>query len=223
MRPVTPFMTMRTLRVAIGASTSSVRSDARQVVRRDRARSSCGSASSSRRRAGDVHPAEVEHAADVGGLQGPPGVLLDEQHGRASVAHAHDLLEDRARRLRVEAHGRLVEEHHLGADHERPGELHLLLLAAGEQPGERLPPLADDGEEVLHEGDPLVDDAPCPAPCSAPRRTFSATVISRNTLCPCRTCASPEASICCGPLTGDVLAVDQDPARARRRAGRWPP
>src|SRR5262245_33690468 len=45
------------------------------------------------RRARHVHPAEVEDAADIGGLERAPGVLLDEQHRRACRAHARDLLE----------------------------------------------------------------------------------------------------------------------------------
>src|SRR5690606_40531206 len=46
------------------------------------------------RRAGREHPAEVEDAADVGHLQRPPRVLLDEQHRDAGLPHAVDLLED---------------------------------------------------------------------------------------------------------------------------------
>ena len=100
-----------------------------------------------------MHPAEVEDAAEVGGLEGTAGVLLDEQHGGAGVAHPHDLLEDGAGGLGVQAHRRLVEEHDLRADHQRAGELDLLLLAAGEGAGEGAPAVGDDGEERLDEVD----------------------------------------------------------------------
>ena len=109
-------------------------------------------------RARDVHPAEVEDTAEIGGLERSAGVLLDEQHGGAGVAHPHDLLEDGAGGLRVEAHRRLVEEHHLRADHQRAGELDLLLLATREGTGEGAPAVCDDGEEGLDEVDAVGHD-----------------------------------------------------------------
>ncbi len=49
----------------------------------------------------------------------------------------------------------------------------------------------------------------------APRSTFSATVISRNTLCPWSTWASPEESISCGPWP----VTSRPPTRMRPERG----
>src|SRR5450759_5216331 len=107
---------------------------------------------------GDVDATEVENTTDVCRLECSSGVLFDEEHGGACIAHPADLLEDLCGRLGVEPHRGFVEQDDLGVHHERTGELDLLLLTAGEDTGEALPSFPDDWEQVLHEGDPLVDD-----------------------------------------------------------------
>src|SRR5207302_6666514 len=63
------------------------------------------------------------------------GVLLDQQDGSSRLVHGADGVENDAARLRVEAHGRLVENDEGGIEHHRPRELDDLLLPAGERGG----------------------------------------------------------------------------------------
>ena len=72
----------------------------------------------------------------VGDVADHVHVVLDEQHGHALVAQRLDVAEQRLLERRVHAGHRLVEHDQLGLDHQRPGHLEQLALAAGQRAGE---------------------------------------------------------------------------------------
>ena len=78
------------------------------------------------------------HDDPVGDVADHVHVVLDEQHGHAVLAQVLDVAEQRLGQRRVHPGHRLVEHDHLGADHQRPGHLEQLALAAGQAAGEVL-------------------------------------------------------------------------------------
>ena len=88
-----------------------------------------------RRALGD-DPALRHDDDPVGDVADHVHVVLDEQHGHAVLAQLLDVAEQRLRQRRVHAGHRLVEHDHLGVDHQRPGHLEQLALAAGQAAGE---------------------------------------------------------------------------------------
>ena len=85
-------------------------------------------------------------------------VVGGDEHGDAAVGQAPDQLPERAPRDRVDARGRLVEEHELRRVHERAGERQALALAAGQLAGQRV--LAPDQvRELDHPVDALARGA----------------------------------------------------------------
>ena len=111
---------------------------------------------------------------------------------------------------------RLVEQEHVGAGDERPGDRELLLLAPRERA--RLPggELLDDGEEAAHPGEVVGDAVPCP-----PAREAEPQVLvdgeRRKMWRPSGTSAMPARTIVLR-LAAQRAAVQQDLA-ARPRDG----
>ena len=87
---------------------------------------------------------------------GQPGscILLDEKNSPPILRQGGDGGEDRLARLLVEPDRRLVEQDQGRIEHQRAGELDLLLLAAGERTGGCMATLGDDGEELGNPFDP---------------------------------------------------------------------
>ena len=83
-----------------------------------------------RRALGD-HAAVVDHDDPIGEPVGLVEVLRRQQHGRALRDAALDRLPEREPAARVEPGGRLVEEQHRRAEHERGGEVEPAAHAAG--------------------------------------------------------------------------------------------
>ena len=76
--------------------------------------------------------AGLQHVGTVGDLQGHFGVLLHQQHGHAVAVDLADDLEDLLDQQRRQAHGRLVQQQHLGLAHQGTAHGQHLLLAAGQ-------------------------------------------------------------------------------------------
>mmetsp|Transcript_5523 Transcript_5523/g.13342 ORF Transcript_5523/g.13342 Transcript_5523/m.13342 type:complete len:248 (+) Transcript_5523:1701-2444(+) len=92
--------------------------------------------------------AVLQHIAIVGHLQRRGGELLDQQHGHAPRLQAFDDAEDLVDQDGRQAHGRFVEQHHLGVEHHRAGHGQHLLLTAGQRAGQLQAPLLQAGKQL---------------------------------------------------------------------------
>ena len=95
------------------------------------------------------YAAVLQHVAVVGDVQRGGGELLDQQHGDALALEAANDVEYLFDQDRGKAHRRLVEQHHLGIQHQRTGNGQHLLLAARERPRQLVTPL-DQAREHFH-------------------------------------------------------------------------
>jgi len=95
------------------------------------------------------HPPLLHDVGVVGHLERGLGELLHEQHRHPLRLEPADGAEDLLHDDRGQPHGRLVEQHDLGARHEGPADGQHLLLAAGERAGELGAPLLELGEELV--------------------------------------------------------------------------
>src|SRR5450432_634235 len=91
-----------------------------------------------------------------------PHVLLDKQNCPPVLAHGFHLLEHQAKRLGIQTHRWLVEDHELGVEHEAPGELDEPLLATRQGARLLVCPVDHDGEESLNGLETLADQMPVP-------------------------------------------------------------
>src|SRR5438270_135375 len=76
----------------------------------------------------------------VGGARPGTGVLFDQHDGAAGGGQRADAVEHDVARLRVQPDRRLVQEHEGRVEDQGAGQLHLLLLAAGQRTGMRAGP-----------------------------------------------------------------------------------
>ena len=129
------------------------------------------------------HPAELEDDEVVAHQVGVVRVVGDEDDPEAGVARLDDVLQHHPGLLHAECGGRLVEDHYLGAEVDRPGDRDALALAAG-QHADRPLEVGDDDAHLgqLLVGDPLhlaiVQLAEGPLVISLPRKKLRHTDIS---------------------------------------------
>ena len=83
----------------------------------------------------DGDPPGAQHVAAVGDLEGPPGVLLDDEHRAALRAQLDEQVEHDVDHDRRQPERRLVEQHEPRVAHQRPGHGELLGLAARQVAG----------------------------------------------------------------------------------------
>src|SRR5216683_1311561 len=80
--------------------------------------------------------------------QPEPYVLLDHQDSRAGLVHRHDAAGDEGQAARVEAQCRLVQQHDLGFEHQRAGELDHAPLSTGQGTGGDVGTLGEQREHL---------------------------------------------------------------------------
>ena len=95
--------------------------------------------------------AGLDQIAAVGDGEALAGILLDEQHADAGLAHLGERLEKFVGEHRRQAERRLVEEQDLGRRHHRPADRHHLLLAAAHRPRLLAEALLESREKVNDE------------------------------------------------------------------------